>query len=396
MKTNTFITLALVLTILVSCNDKPAPAASAPPVIPVVEVIQKNISGFTTYPVNIEGKVNNAVRAKISGYIKEVYIDEGQKVTQGQPLFRLETNVQSQDANAARSAVSAAQANITAALASVNAAQVEVDKLKPLVEKNVISNVQLETAKANLSRAKGQLEQAKAAEQQARAGLSAIQANIDFAIVRSPITGVVGTINFREGSLVGPSDPNPITTVSETSSVYAYFSMNEAEYLNFLEDAEGKTVKEKLTKLPEVELILANGKTYPEKGIIKTVTGQIDPQTGTIQFRATFNNPDGLLSNGNSGSVQIPKQYENVLVVPENATYEQQGFVYVYKVQKDTVYATKVEVTNRINNIAIVSSGINKGDIVAAKGLMQLRNKTVITPKKEDFDSIVNSVKKIM
>lgn len=381
MRANSFLTLVIAIVTLISCKDKQGPMVMPPPAIPVVEVINKDVLGYAEYPVNIEGKVNNAVRPKISGYIKEVYVDEGQRVSAGQPLFRLETNVQTQDANAA-------QANITAAQAGVNAAQVEVDRLTPLVERNVISNVQLETAKANLSRAKSQLAQAKA-------GLGSIQASMDFAIVRSPVSGVVGTINYREGSLVSPSDPTPITSVSETSEVYAYFSMNEAEYLDFLEDFEGKTIKDKLSHLPEVELILANGKPYNQKGKINTVTGQIDPKTGTIQFRATFKNTEGLLTNGNSGFVHIPQQFSNVLVIPENATYEQQGIVYVYKVSNDTVKTVPVVISNRINNIAILKSGLEKGDVIAAKGLGKLKNGVAISPQKTPFDSIVN-VKPIM
>src|SRR5690554_6369344 len=235
MKTNTFLTIVVAISTLLSCNNKQEQYAPSPPVIPVVEVSSRDVQGYTSFPVNIEGKVNNAVRAKISGYIKEVFVDDGQKVSAGQNLFRLETDVQSQYANAARSAINAVCANVSAAGASVNAAQVEVDRLIPLVERNVISSVQLETAKAHLARAKGQLEQSKAAEQQAIAGLNVIQANMDFPVVQCPVSGFIGTINFREGSLVGPSDPTPITTVSETSEVYAYFSMSEAEYLNFLE-----------------------------------------------------------------------------------------------------------------------------------------------------------------
>src|SRR5690606_9575889 len=212
--------------VLFSCGKKTEPMSSHPPTVPVIEVTARDVTGYYSFPVNIEGKVNNAVRAKISGYIRNVYVDEGQIVRKGQPLFRLETNVQSQDAHAAQAGINAAQANINAAQASVNAAQVEVDKLIPLVEKNIISNVQLETAKANLSRAQGQLAQARAAYQQAKANYSGIQANIDFGVVKSPISGVVGSIQFREGSLVGPNDPTPITTVSEVGEVYAYFSMN--------------------------------------------------------------------------------------------------------------------------------------------------------------------------
>lgn len=393
---NIFIFIA-VMALFSSCKDKNNNKGMMQVLnVPVVEVTTKNMNTFQSFPTNIEGKINNAVRAKISGYIREVYVDEGQFVQKGQAMFRLETDVQSQDANAAKSAIGAAEANISAAQATVNAAQVEVDKLVPLVAKNIISQVQLETAQANLLRAKGQLEQAKATHKQTQAAYSAIATNIGFGVVKSPVSGVVGTINFREGSLVGPSDPMPITMVSETSEVYAYFSMNEAEYLDFLEESPGKTLKEKLDNIPDVELTLANGKTYPKKGKIKTVTGQIDPATGSIQFRATFDNAEHLLSNGNSGFINIPKHYENVLVVPENATYERQGITYVYKLKQDTAYNTPIDVEARMNNTVIVNSGLQKGDIVIVQGLGKLRHLMAVESYKVDMDSLIQSVKPIM
>lgn len=396
MKTKSIILPLLTALLLLSCGKKqeqPQPQVLA---VPVAEIGTKSIQGYTAFPVSIEGKVNNDVRAKIQGYITQVFVDEGQYVTKGQPLFKLETNVQAQDANAAKSGIGAAQANINAAQASVNAAQVEVNKLIPLVEKNIISNVQLETAKANLSRAQGQLEQARAAYQQAKANYSGIQANIDFGIVRSPISGIVGAINFREGSLVGPADQTPITTVSETGEVYAYFSMNEREYFDFLKNTEGKSVNEKLKNIPEVDLVLANGQVYGEKGKIKTVTGQINPQTGTIQFRATFANKDRLLSNGNSGTLRIPKDYPDALIVPETATFEQQGITYVFKVKNDTVYNTIVEIEDRVDNLAVIKSGLQKGDKIVVKGIGKLRDKTPIKPQPVDFDSIISPIKPVM
>lgn len=392
MKTKSIILSLLTLTLLTSCGKEQPQQAPPPPTIPVIEVGTKTVTGYQSFPVNIEGKVNNDVRAKISGYITQVYVDEGQVVSKGQPLFRLETNVQAQDANAAKSGMGAAQANINAAQASVNAAQVEVDKLIPLVDKKIISNVQLETAKANLAMAKSQLEQARAGYQQSKATYAGVQANMDFGVVRSPITGVVGSINFREGSLVGPSDQTPITTVSEVGEVYAYFSMNEREYLDFLSAAEGKNVSEKLKNMPEVELVLANDQIYTEKGKIQTVTGQINPQTGTIQFRVSFPNKERLLSNGNSGTIRIPKEYKDVLVIPEASTFEQQGIIYSYKVQNDTVHSTIVEVEARVNHMAIIKSGLKKGDKIAAQGIGKLKDKAPITEQKANMDSILNSV----
>lgn len=396
---------------LSSCGKKDNAGAQAqgPTPYPVVDVPTRVVTSYDEYPTNIEGVVNNEVRAKIQGYITEVYVDEGQYVQAGQPLFRLETNVLTQNADAARSGVGAAQAsvksaqaNVNAAQANVNAAQVEVDKLTPLVQKNIISNVQLETAKANLAKAQASYNQALAAVGQAQAGVTqaqanykGAQANVDYSVVRAPISGVLGSINFRQGTLVGPSDPTAITTVSNTSKVYAYFSMNEKEYLNFITKSEGATLKDKLNKIPAVELVLANGDVYPEKGKIQTVTGQINPTTGTIDFRVTFNNEAKLLANGNSGRIRVPKTYVDVLVVPEAATFEQQGMTYVYKVTKDTAYATPITVVERANNIAVVKDGVKKGDKVVAQGVGKLRDKTAVKPMPANFDTIVNSTKTV-
>ncbi|MCA4782531.1 efflux RND transporter periplasmic adaptor subunit [Empedobacter stercoris] len=396
---------------LSSCGKKDNARAQAqgPTPYPVVDVPTRVVTSYDEYPTNIEGVVNNEVRAKIQGYITEVYVDEGQYVQAGQPLFRLETNVLTQNADAARSGVGAAQAsvksaqaNVNAAKASVNAAQVEVDKLTPLVQKNIISNVQLETAKANLAKAQASYNQALAAVGQAQAGVTqaqanykGAQANVDYSVVRAPISGVLGSINFRQGTLVGPTDQTPITTVSKTNQVYAYFSMNEKEYLNFITKSEGSTLKDKLNKIPAVELVLANGDVYPEKGKIQTVTGQINPTTGTIDFRVTFNNEAKLLANGNSGRIRVPKTYVDVLVVPEAATFEQQGMTYVYKVTKDTAYATPITVVERANNIAVVKDGVKKGDKVVAQGVGKLRDKTAVKPMPANFDTIVNSTKTV-
>jgi len=360
----------------------------------VVNAETKNVVGYDSYPASVQGIVNNDVRAKIQGYITQVLVDEGQYVTKGQALFRLETNVLSETADAARSSVSSAKATVAAAQASVNAAQVEVDKLKPLVEKNIISKVQLQTALANLAQAKAQLLQANAGVAQANANYKGAQANVDYSVVRAPISGVVGRLPLKVGSLVGPSDQTALTTISDTREVFAYFSMNEKEYFDFLEKSSGSTVPEKIRNLPMVELQLANGSIYGEKGRIEAVTGQIDATTGTIQFRASFPNATKLLSNGNSGNIRFPIHYDNAVVVPESATYEQQGIVYVYKVGADKkVKNTVVKVKDRVDNMAIIESGIQKGDQIVATGIGGLKDDAQIIPKPIKFDSLVQSIK---
>ena len=409
MMKNKILIFASATLFLASCKKKDDKKQDGPKEVPVVAAQVRNVTGYQTFPASIQGRVNNDVRAKIQGYITQVLVDEGQYVSKGQPLFRLETNTLNESADAARagigaaqSGVSAAKANVSAAQASVQSAQVEVNKLVPLVQKNIISNVQLETAKANLARAQAQLSQARAAQQQASASVSqatanykGVQANINYSLIRAPISGVVGKLPLRVGSLVGPSDQTPLTTVSDTNEIYAYFSMNEKEYLNFLEDSIGATVPEKLRNMPMVELELANGSTYPEKGRVEAVTGQIDPETGTIQFRVSFPNGAKLLSNGNSGKIKIPKLYDQAIVVPESATFEQQGMVYVYTIEKDTARNTLIGVTDRVNNLVVVKSGLKKGENIVAQGVGTLKPGSAVKQKPADFDEIVNAIKPI-
>lgn len=383
------------LLLLGACKGKPQGPPQQVKPYPVIELETRTVIGYSTYPTSIQGVNNNDVRAKIQGYIQEVLIDEGQYVNKGQVLFRLETNTLSQTASAANSGIEASKSTITAAEASVSVAQVEVDKLKPLVDKNIISNVQLETAKANLMRAKSQLDQAKAGYHQAQANYKSAAANVDYAVIRAPISGVVGKINLREGALVGPSDPTPITTISDTRELYAYFSMNEADYLDFLGKVPGSSMSEKLKNIPLVELEMANGVIFEEKGKVSAVTGQVNPKTGTVQFRASFSNASGLLSNGNSGKIRIPKQYNDAIIIPETGTTEQQGIIYAYKVINDSVRSTIIEVEDRVDNLVIVRSGLQKGEIVVAKGVGNLKTNTAITPTLVTTDSILKTIKPI-
>lgn len=389
---NKLVILSIAAFSLTACK-KEAPKQDGAKPYPVVSVEPKNIVGYQTFPATIQGRVNNDVRAKIQGYITELLVDEGQYVTKGQPLFRLETNILNENAAASKAGIGAAESSVAAAQASVNAAQVEVNKLKPLVQKNIISNVQLQTAQANLAQAQAQLQQAIAAKRQAVANYKGVEANIEYSIIRAPISGVVGKLPLKVGSLVGPSDQTPLTTISDTSQVFAYFAMNEKEYFDFLEKVPGSSMPEKIKNLPMVELQLANGSLYPEKGRIEAITGQIDPTTGTIQFRVGFTNAQKLLSNGNSGTIRFPQRYDNVLVVPESATYEQQGIVYVYKVEKDTAKNVVIDVIDRIDNMALVKSGVNKGETVIAAGIGGLKPGTAVKPKPIKMDSLVQSIK---
>lgn len=359
--------LTVTALLVLSCKDTPQQQMQGASVLPAVSVEKRTSVGYLTYPVNIEGIVNSPVQAKVSGYITQVLVDEGQSVTKGQPLFRLETQTLNQSAASLK--------------ATVEAAQVEVDRLLPLVEKNIVSKVQLSTAQANLEKAK--------------ASYNEVVSNLDFAVVRAPVSGIVGTIFFREGALVTANNTT-LTNVSDIKEVYAYFSMNEKEYLNFLERTPGKTVSEKIKNIPEVTLILANGNEYPQKGKIKAVTGQIDSSTGSMRFRATFPNAEHLLTNGNSGSIKIPQTYSDALVIPEVATFEQQGVVFAYKVENDTIKQVIIKLKNRMDNLVVIESGLNQGDVVIVQGLNSVRSGMPVAPRLVKMDSIVNNIKPIM
>ncbi|MFD1016374.1 efflux RND transporter periplasmic adaptor subunit [Winogradskyella rapida] len=365
-KNNLYSILALgVFFLVLSCGDKEGQAAATqapPPTIPVTSLQTKTVTGYKEYPTTIEGIVNSDVRAKTSGYIQDVLVDEGQKVRKGQVLFKLETQSLNQDAGAAK--------------ARINVAQVEVDKLIPLVEKNIISAVQLETAKANLA--------------QAKANYSGVTANIGYATIKSPIDGYVGAINFREGTLVSPSDASPLTTVSEIDQVYAFFSFNEAQYINHLQQSEGKTKAERIKNSPDLTLILANGKEYSEKGRIQTSTGQVNQSTGTIKIRAAFDNPNEILTNGNSGKIRFPVEYKDAIVVPQSATFEQQGNVMIFKLVADNKIETSIiDVQGTVDNLYVVASGLSAEDKIVVSGVGKLRPGMVITPQETPFEEAI-------
>lgn len=358
-----------VFLIILSCGNKEensAAAQEAPPAtFPVTQVQLKTVTGYQEYPTSIEGVVNSDVRAKTSGYIQNVLVDEGQKVRKGQVLFELETQSLSQDAGAAK--------------ARINVAQVEVEKLIPLVEKNIISSIQLETAKANLA--------------QAKANYSGVVANIDYATIKSPIDGYVGAINFREGALISPNDATPLTKVSEISKVYAFFSFNEAQYIDHLQRSEGKSKAERIENAPDVSLILPNGKIYSETGRIQTSTGQINQNTGTIKIRAAFNNPNEILTNGNSGKIRIPIEYKDAIVVPQAATFEQQKDVLIYTLDKDNkAKSTLIKVQGTVGHLYVIESGLKEGDKIIISGVGKLRTGTLISPQETSFENAIKPI----
>lgn len=358
MKKLVFTGAIAALLILSGCGNKQeqAPQQQGPVPFPVQTVTLQDATIYEEYTANLEGQQNVEIRPKVNGFIQKIYVDEGQQVKKGQLLFKLETQTLSQDAAAAK--------------ANVDAAQVETDRLKPLVDRKIISSVQLETAKAKLA--------------QAKAAYSSIAANIGYATITSPVNGVVGSLPYREGSLVSATSEEPLTTVSDSKVMRAYFSMNEKQMLNFTRTFDGATLQEKLKNTPEVSLILVDGSEYEQKGRLETVSGLVNASTGTSEFRAEFPNPQAVLRSGSSGIVRLPIQKEQAILIPQNAVMDMQGKQIIYVVEKDnTVKSRIIETSTTSGKNFIVTGGLEPGDVVVVAGATKLKDGQEIVPQQE-------------
>ncbi|MCD8135112.1 MAG: efflux RND transporter periplasmic adaptor subunit, partial [Parabacteroides gordonii] len=286
----------------------------------------------SNYSAAIRGKQDIEIYPQVSGTISEVCIKEGDVVRKGQTLFII-------DQVPYKAALRVAEANVETAKANVATAQLVYDSKQELFAENVISQFDLSTAKNSLLTAKAQLAQAKAQKVNARNNLS-------YTVVKSPSNGVAGTLLYRVGALVSPSIPKALTTISDNSDMYIYFSMTENQLLGLTRKYGSKDSA--LLKMPLIKLQLNDKSIYKEQGKIESISGVIDQSTGTVSLRAVFPNTYGLLTSGGSGNVIIPESRENCIAIPQNATFELQDKVFVYKVVDGKTQAAEVQVT-RVN-----------------------------------------------
>lgn len=349
---------ALLLSSCFATSEKPAQGAAAPPPpsLKVAKLDKQNLTVYNEFSTTLEGKQNVEIWPKVSGFVQEVYVEEGQKIKKGQLLFKLETQTLNQDANAAK--------------ASVNVAQVEVDKLKPLVEKNIISSVQLETAKAQL--------------EQAKANYESVASNIGYSRITSPVDGYIGEIPFKIGALVSSNMGQPLTTVSDISEVRAYFSMNEKELLKLKESMpKNNNNTMDVAKAPEVTLVMINGEEYTEPGKLAMINTIINSTTGSVTARADFTNKNNLLSSGSTGKIKIPTVYEGAYEIPQSATIDLQGKKLMYVVKDDnTVSTVPLDIVTNTQKGFIVENGIEEGTTLVLEGVSKLKDGMTINPSK--------------
>lgn len=320
----------------------------------------------STYSATIRGKQDVDIRPKVQGYITDIKVKEGSIVRQGQTLFVI-------DQVPYQAALATAEANVDVAKAQVDAAELSATSKEKLFEQNIISDFDLRMARTTLASAKAQLAQARANE------LTASN-NLSYTLVKSPVDGVVGTLPFRVGTLVSPSDATPMTSVSDNSEMYVYFSMSESQVLSL--KRQYGALENALQELPPVQLQLSDGTIYTEKGRIEAISGIIDPTTGSVTLRAKFPNRKRLLLSGGSGTVILPHRQEGCVVIPQHATFEVQDKVYAYKIENGVAKATIIGVFEISNGKEyIVESGLIEGDTIVVEGIGLLRDDTPIKIK---------------
>ncbi len=357
--------LACCLALLSSCGGGNKGAGNAPEYA-VLETQATTAHLTNSYPATIRGKQDVEIRPMVSGFITKLHVDEGSVVKKGQVLFTI-------DQVQYKAAVETAKAAVATAKAALQTQQLTTENNRELNKKGIVSDYQLSTSE-------NQLAQAKAALAQAEASLTNAKRNLEYTEVTSPSDGIVGQVPYRIGSLVSASIATPLTTVADNSSMYAYFSMTERQLLNLIK--EGGSQKDILEKMPKIRLQLIDGTLYPDSGRVETISGVIDPTTGSVSMRAMFPNEHNVLRSNSTGNVIFPNVLENVILVPQSATTEIQDKKFVFVVQADnTVKNTEIQVY-RLNDGKnyYVTSGLKAGDRIVIEGVQALHDGQAITP----------------
>jgi membrane fusion protein (multidrug efflux system) len=341
-----------VVMMMMSCQQKTVERET--PGYAMMEIVKTEKSLVSSYTASIRGKSDIDIFPQISGYITDVCVEEGAIVRKGQTLFII-------DRIPYQAALQTATANVNLAKANVSTAQLTYDSKKELFRQKVVSSFELQTAANALESAKAQLDQALAQEVNAKNNLS-------YTVVKSPSNGVVGTLPFKTGASVSPTQPRALTQVSDNSEIYVYFSMTENQLLSLLRQYE--SVEKAIQSMPAVQLELSDKTLHAETGRIETISGVIEAGTGAVSLRAVFPNRSGLLHSGGSGKIRIPSTYAGCIVIPKSATFEVQDKIFVYKNIDGLAKSTEIRIT-RINDGTdyIVEAGLHAGEVIIAEGI---------------------------
>lgn len=370
MKIKSYLFVGLAALSLASCGSKGRNSLAnlGNDHYPVVTVGASSADMQTTFPATIKGIQDVTVSPKVSGFITNVLVHEGQRVSAGQVLFTI-------DSETYRASVRSAQAAVNTAKAAANTAKTTYDNNQKLFDQHIIGQYELSISKNSLAQAQAQVAQAEAA-------LASAKEQLAWCSVTSPASGVVGSLPYKKGALV--SAATQLTTVSDVSTVEVFFSLNEAQMLS-IQKQYGSTAGA-INSFPTLKLQLADGTVYNHPGKLVKMSGVIDATTGSYSLIAHFTNPDGLLKSGGAGTIIVPRVHDNAIIIPQNSTAQVQDKIFIYKVDKDNkVHYSEVSVELQNDGINyVVSKGLAVGDRYVVKGITKLTDGQAITPITEE------------
>lgn len=337
--------------------------------LPVLKLTSRATEVQDFYVADIQAIKNVEIRNMVSGFLEQIYVDEGKMVSKGQVLFKI-NDLQY------KAEVSTATAALQTAIAEAKTAEIEVERVKTLVEKQVVSQVELEMAKAKLAAAQAKVEEARSVQQKANLKLS-------YANITAPFDGIVDRIPLKIGSLL--QEGTLLTTVSDVSEVYAYFNISEREYLQYMKAAKQDTSFFK----GKIQLVLADGSIYEYLGKVETIEGDFESNTGSIAIRAKFPNPKRLLKHGATGKISITSKLNNAVLVPHKSVFEIQDKNYVYVIGRDNKVKLRSFIPKkRIEDFYVVESGLQAGETIVYEGIQNIKEGVTIKPYPVRQDSL--------
>ncbi|ACU60495.1 efflux RND transporter periplasmic adaptor subunit [Chitinophaga pinensis] len=353
-----------------SSGGTQSPTATTP-TVPVATVNAGDAVVYTEYPAKIEGQNDIEIRTQVAGILEKIYVSEGAYVEKGAPLFQI-------DARPYREAYNNAEGELLAVKAGVVTAKLEVDKLTPLVQSKVVSAYQLKTAQAAY-------EAALAREKQAAAKVGNAKITLGFATITAPVSGYIGRLFKKTGSLLAPSDTQPLSYLSDNREVHAYFSIGEADFVTFKNELKGASIDEKLKHAAAVNMLLSGGTAYSQTGVLDMVDAAFDKNTGAITLRATFPNKGGLLRSGNSARIKLALKQSGVIRIPQSATFEMQDKTFAFIVdQNSKARQAALTISGSTGNTYYICGGLKDGDRLVLKGLESLKDGTVVKPERSN------------
>lgn len=362
--------LSVFLFITISCNRSDhRPATPGTVELGVMTLASRDVSVPQEYICEISAVQFVEIRARVQGYLEEIFIDEGQWVKKGQPLFRLSSNEYQET-------VTRAEANLRRAIAEAKTKELETDRIGLMVKKNVISATELEVAAA-------QKDAAESGVLEARSVLENARINLRYTFIKAPFDGIIDRIPFKKGSLINTG--SLLTSLSNIDEVYAYFRVSEGEYLQYLKNDKPADDNKKIHQ--PVRLVLADGSLYAQQGFVETVEGDFDKSTGSIAFRARFKNPDKLIKHGSTGKILIDRSWHNALLIPQECAFTIQDKYFVFVLDHENKARSKNITTLERYKDCFITNGLKQGDRVVLEGIQQLRDGMLVSPKRVPTDS---------